>query len=122
MNKKHKEQGLTEWMIIIWISVFISHDIERTNVWFTKLIFTLLYRYYKPTFIREDFILRFTGDKLVWDHFSYFSRSRFIHTRFDITPVDKSLVNGERYLFIQLVKKRCYILNPAKIVNLNSKY
>lgn len=51
--------------------------------------------YCKQTFIRDDFISWSTEEKLVRDE--YFSRPRFIHTRFDITPIQQRLVRSEKY-------------------------
>lgn len=51
--------------------------------------------YCKQTFIRDDFISRSTEEKLVRD--KYFSRTRFIHTRFDITPIQQRPVHSEKY-------------------------
>lgn len=48
----------------------------------------------KSTFIRDNFISRFSGDKLVSN--DYFSQPCFIHTCFDITST--GLVCGEKYI------------------------
>lgn len=55
----------------------------------------LMCTYCKLTFIRDDFILQFTGDEQVRN--VYFSRSRFIHIRFDIKSIPQRLVCGEKY-------------------------
>lgn len=50
----------------------------------------------KQTFIRNDFILHFTGDKLVCD--DYILRPHFIiPTHFDISPIQQRLVCEEKF-------------------------
>lgn len=51
--------------------------------------------YCKSAFIRDDFISRFAGDKLILD--DYFLQPCLIHTRFDIISIWQRLVRDEKY-------------------------
>lgn len=58
-------------------------------------------------------ILPFTGDEL--NHNEYFSRTRFIHTRFDITQIWQRLIPDKKYwLWIGFSKSCRYFLNANK--------
>lgn len=60
-----------------------------------KIAFLLYNKHCKPTFIRGDFISRFTSDKLV--RYNLFSRPSSIETRVVITTIRKGLVCGVKY-------------------------
>lgn len=65
------------------------------------MVEVFLLGFYKPafiiSFICDDFISRFTGDKLVRDDYFLRPNPCLIQTRFDITPIRQRLVCGEKY-------------------------